>query len=148
MVIFISIKLKKLFKQGRHYPWKKPDQCPRCDGTRLWGHGYAPVLFDGFSQPLLIKLNWCPECHCVIRFRPKGYFKRIQASKNTIRSCISGKSKHDKWDPSISRTRQRHWHLALIRRIKAYLGDTWEKSILKGFNRLAFLGHIPVSRSI
>ncbi|VEN73269.1 conserved hypothetical protein [Candidatus Desulfarcum epimagneticum] len=148
MVIFISIKLKKLFEQERDYKWKKPKQCPRCGGCRLWGHGYAPVLFDGFRKPLLIKRNRCPDCHCVIRFRPKGYFGRIQASKNAIRSCISGKLKYAKCPGSISRSRRRHWVMALTRRIKAHFGDTWQKSILKGLNYLAFLGHIPVSRSI
>jgi len=148
MVLFISIKLKKLFEQGRDYPWERPDQCPECDGCRVWGHGYVPVLFDGFNEPLLIKRHRCPDCRCVMRFRPKGHFKRFQASIKTIQACLSGKLKHGQWNPSISRSRQRHWLLALIRKIKAYLNDTWKKGLLEGFDRLISQGHIPVSRSI
>ncbi len=148
MVLFISIKLKKLFEQGRDYPWERPDQCPKCGGCRVWGHGYAPVLFDGFNEPLLIKRHRCPDCHCVIRFRPKGYFKRIQAPIKKIRGCLSGKLKHGRWDPSISPSRQRHWLLALMRNVKAHLDDTWKKGLLEGFDRLMSQGHIPASRSI
>ena len=147
MVIFIFIKLKELFEQGRNYPWKKPNKCPECGSYRLWGHGYVRICFDGFSEPLLIKRNRCPDCYCVMHFRPKGYFKRIQASKKMIRNCLSGKEKHGKWNPSISRTRQRHWQKNLTLRISAYIGNTWKKGLLKGFNYLLFdkPRYIPVS---
>lgn len=148
MVIFIPVKLKKLFKQGRNYPWKKPDTCSACKGYRLWGHGYAGALFDNFNKPLLLKLYRCPDCGCVIRLRPTGYFKRFQASIDTIRSSISSKSENGKWLPSLNKTRQRHWHSALLRWIKARLGDTWEKGILQGFDHLVSQGYIPVSRFI
>jgi len=148
MVIFIPVKLKKLFKDGRNYPWKKPDKCFGCKGCRLWGHGYAGALFDSFNEPLLLKLYRCPDCGCVIRLRPKGYFKKFQAPISTIRSSISAKSKDGRWLSFVSRTRQGHWHRALLRWIKARAGDTWEKGILKGFDHLISLGHIPVSRSI
>jgi len=83
-----------------------------------------------------------------MRFRPEGYFERIQTPIKTVRACLSGKLKRGKWDPSIGRTRQRHWLLGLIRKIKAYLGDTWQKGLLKGFDHLLSQGHIPVSRSV
>ena len=88
MVIFSAVKLKELFEKERDYPWQKPERCPCCNDIRLWGHGFTDAIFDGYEQPLLIKLYRCPDCGCVIRLRPKGYFKRFQASIETIRRWI------------------------------------------------------------
>ena len=92
MIIFYAVKLKDLFKKERNYPWQKPDSCPCCYSCRLWGHGFADAIFDGYKKPLLLKLYRCPDCGCVIRLRPKGYFKRFQASVETIRSSIAAYS--------------------------------------------------------
>jgi len=35
----------------------------------LWGHGFADAVFDGYKQPLPLKLYRCPDCGCVIRLR-------------------------------------------------------------------------------
>ena len=72
MIIFSAVKLKDLFKKERNYPWQKPDSCPCCNSCRLWGHGFAEAIFDGFIRPLLLKLYRCPDCGCVIRLRPKA----------------------------------------------------------------------------
>ena len=148
MVIFSAVKLKQLFKKGRDYPWQKPNSCPRCISCRLWGHGYAPAIFDGFIRPLLLKLYRCPDCGCVIRLRPKGYFKRFQASVETIRSSIVCKATTNRWIAGVERTRQCHWFRYLCQRIKVYLTDTWREGILAGFDYLLQLGQIPVSRGI
>ena len=148
MVIFYAVKLKELFKKERDYPWKKPEHCPCCTSSTVWGHGYAEALFDGFNRPLLLKLYRCPDCGCVMRIRPKGYFKRFQAPVEIIRSSIVCKSKTNSWLPDISRTRQAHWFRGLKKRIKAYLTDTWCHGIDAGFDYLLQLGQIPVSRLI
>ena len=148
MIIFYAVELKELFKKGRNYPWQKPDSCPRCNSYRLWGHGFAEAIFDGYQRPLLLKLYRCPDCGCVIRLRPKGYFKRFQAPIETIRSSIALKSKTNRWLPGISRSRQCHWFRSLCKRIKVYLTDTWYQGILAGFDYLLQLGQIPVSRAI
>jgi hypothetical protein len=148
MVIFVKVKLKELFKKARKYPWKRPDNCPHCNSHKVWGHGYAQSNFDGYNEPLLLKLYRCPVCGCVIRLRPAGYFKRFQAKIKTIRLCISHKEKHQKWLSSLSRTRQRHWFRALRRRITAYFGDTWFHGLLKAFDHFMTQGHVPVTRSI
>jgi hypothetical protein len=77
MILFSAVKLKELFKKERKYPWQKPNSCPRCNTCRLWGHGFAAANFDGYQCPLLLKLYRCPDCGCVIRPRPKGYFYRF-----------------------------------------------------------------------
>jgi hypothetical protein len=148
MIIFSDVKLKELFKKKRNYPWQKPNSCPRCHSCRLWGHGFAEAIFDGFIRPLLLKLYRCPDCGCVIRLRPKGYFKRFQAPVATIRSSITLKTRRNRWLPGISRTRQSHWLRALKKRIKAYLTETFVEGVLAGFDTLLQLGQIPVSRFI
>jgi len=148
MIIFSVVKLKDLFKKERDYPWQKPENCPRCNSPRLWGHGFAEAIFDGYGRPLLLKLYRCPDCGCVIRLRPIGYFKRFQASVETIRSSIAGKSATNRWLPGISRSRQCHWFRSLRKRMKAYLTDTWRYGIVAGFDYLLQSGQNPVSRAI
>ncbi len=148
MVIFSAVKLKELFKKERDYPWQKPENCPCCTSHRLWGHGFAEAIFDGYARPLLLKLYRCPDCGCVIRLRPKGYFKRFQAQVQTIRSSITLKSTSNRWLSGISRSRQGHWFRALKKRIKAYLTETWIEGVVAGFDYLLQLGQVPVSRSI
>jgi len=148
MVIFSAVKLKELFEKERDYPWRKPVSCPCCKSHRLWGHGFAEAIFDGYDRPLLLKLYRCPDCGCVIRLRPKGYFKRFQAPVERIRSSISSKSATNRWLPGISRSGQCHWFRSLHKRIKAYLTDSWQKGMVCGFDYLLQLGQIPVSGSI
>ena len=148
MVIFSAVKLKELFIKERDYPWQKPDNCACCRSHRLWGHGFAEAIFDGYDRPLLLKLYRCPDCGCVIRLRPKGYLKRFQAPIETIRSSIRSKSTSNRWLPGISRTRQCHWFRALQKRIKAYLTDTWSQDIVAGFDYFIQRNQLPISRSI
>jgi hypothetical protein len=148
MVLFIPVILKTLFVQGRKYAWARPADCPRCRSGPVWGHGFAEALFDGYNRPLLLKLYRCPDCGCVIRLRPEGYFKRFQAPVQIIRASILCKSASNRWLAGIDRTRQCHWFSALKRRITAYLTDTWRKGVVAGFDYLLQRGQIPVSRSI
>ena len=148
MVLFIPVILKTLFVQGRKYAWSRPADCPHCGSGTVWGHGFAEAIFDGYSQPLLLKLYRCPDCGCVIRLRPEGYFKRFQAPVEIIRASILCKSESNRWLAGIDRTRQGHWFSALKKRIRAYLTDIWRKGVVAGFDYLLQRGQIPVSRSI
>jgi hypothetical protein len=148
MVIFSAVKLKDLFRKEREYPWQKPESCLCCRSNRLWGHGFAEAIFDGYNKPLLLKLYRCPECGCVIRLRPEGYFKRFQAPIETIRKSIGCKSRKNRWLVGISRSRQCHWFRALKKRIKAYLTDTFQQGMVAGFDYFVKRNQLPVSRSI
>ena len=148
MVIFFSVILKDLLLQGRDYPWPKPVGCPRCEGFRLWGHGFVLAYFDGYDQPFCLKRYRCPDCRCVLRLRPEGYFKRFQASVEMIRASIADKSAKNRWLPGISRSRQCHWFRSLCKRIKAYLTDTWYQGVVCGFDYLLQLSQYPESRTI
>jgi hypothetical protein len=148
MIIYFAVNLNKLVALGRKYPWSKPKRCLNCNGCRIWGHGFVLAWFDGFDQAIEIKRCRCPDCKCIFRFRPEGFFKRFQADTATIRSSIFLKVHTGKWMSGISRTRQCHWFRALLRKIRAYLTDTWAKGILAAFDELIKFGLIPVSRSI
>jgi len=148
MIIVFPVILKELFILGRKYPWPRPDSCPRCGSYRLWGHGYVSANFDGYNQSFTLKRYRCPDCRCVIRLRPKGYFKHFQASIAVIRSSIVSKACKGRWIAGINRTRQHHWFRSLCRKIKAHLTNAWDQGVLAGFDRLYRMGQIPVSRAI
>ena len=148
MVIFFPVILKKLFHLGRLYPFPKPERCPRCGSHRLWGHGFVSAFFDGFDRPFSLRRYRCPDCGCILRLRPSGFFKRFQSSICTIRCSIAGKTKAGRWLPWLSRTRQCHWFRSLCKRIKAYLTDSWQWGVVAAFDHLLLKGQIPVSRAI
>lgn len=148
MVIFFPVILKQLFHLGRFFPWPKPELCPRCGSHRLWGHGFVAAYFDGFDQPFSLKRYRCPNCGCVLRLRPSGYFKRFQSSIDTIRCSIAQKTTAGRWLPGLSRSRQNHWFRSLHKRITAYLTNTWDLGAVAAFDYLLIKGQIPVSRAI
>ena len=109
MIIFVSVCIKEIVAKGRDFPWPRPDECPRCNGRRIWGHGFVPAFFDGYSCQVFLRRYRCPDCHCVLRLRPLGYFKRFQAPIEKIRSSIAFRLQNRRWPPSLSRARQGHW---------------------------------------
>lgn len=148
MIIFVKFKLKEIFAKGKKYPWPRPSLCLRCESSHLWGHGHVASYFDGFHQPIYLKRYRCPVCGCVIKLKPAGYFKRFQASIDTIRSSIDSRLKNGCWLTAISRSRQNHWFKALQRKIKAYLGNQCNLQVLSAFDFLMAQGQNPVSRAI
>ena len=77
-------------------------------GMGMFGH-----ISMGFSQGLLLRRFRCPDCGCIIRMKPKGYFRRFQAPIHTIRSCLIRHISGKKWHDALSKSRQRHWLSAL-----------------------------------
>ena len=148
MIICFPVDIKSLIELGRNYPWPKVKNCLRCNGCRLWGHGFVLACFDGWDKAIEIKRCRCPDCGCVLRFKPDGYFKQFQAKIETIRSSIATKSRTGAWESGISRSRQQNWFRALGRKIKAHLTDVWDKGILAAFDYLLGKGIVPVSRFI
>lgn len=148
MIIYISIDLKLLLKKGKQFPWVAPCQCPKCGGIRLWGHGYVTAYFDPFSCVFYLKRYRCPDCRSVFRCRPKGFFKRFQASILDIRTSIVMKVEQRRWNQVFSRNRQIHWYQSLLRHIQAYLTHQWHGDLVMAFDVLTSRGLIPVSRAI
>jgi hypothetical protein len=148
MVIPVEVELKCLVKQQRDYPWPKPGRCPRCQQCRVWGHGFVVAFFDGIPGAVYLRRFRCPACRLVMRLRPKGYFKRFQASIACIYESLSQRIVHGIYLPGISRSRQRHWIRALQRRVAVYLGERFRSRLLEGFQRLLRGGQVPVAGGI
>ena len=49
LILHYPVDVKRLAEEGKEYVWLKPTRCPRCQGVRLWGHGYVFCYFEGFS---------------------------------------------------------------------------------------------------
>jgi hypothetical protein len=81
--------LKQIHDQGRHFPWPRPECCPRCRNWRVWGHGYVERYFDGFTEALRVKCYRCPACGCVITLRPECHFPRIRSPRQVIRDIFT-----------------------------------------------------------
>ena len=147
MIIFAALNLKKIFKLKEKYPWPRPEICPNCMAHKVWGHGFVLAYFDGFASGILIRRYRCPNCSTVFRMRPVGYLPRFQATLETIRSSICNKEMKERWLSGLNRTRQQHWFRGIVRRAKAFLGNTWKDGMVKAFDY--FISKIinPVSRS-
>lgn len=146
MILPVSVFLNEIYRQGRKFNWQKPDRCPRCGSVRVWGHGFVAAFFDGFDKCLFLRRYRCPDCKCVIRMKPKGYFKRFRAPIDTIRSCLRHRLSHGRWPNGLSKSRQRHWLYALKRKTMAFFG--FGCGPMAAFDRLRHMGHIPVSRGL
>ena len=148
MILPVVVVLKDIYEKGRDYLWPRPEVCPMCKVRRPWGHGFVLAFFDGFTAGLLLRRYRCPQCGCVIRLKPQGYFDRFQSSIETIRSIIRDLVEKKLHFSGVSRTRKDHWLNALKRKARAYLGDPFQYRLLSAFDRLSEMGKIPVSRSI
>ena len=148
MIIFVSVNFKRLLKQKRKYDWPRPQLCPCCQAGSLWGHGFVLCYFDHLPEAVSIRRYRCPQCHCVIRLRPRGYFPRFQAAIGDIVQRLDYRISTGGYIKGISRSRQRHWLVGLIRNSAAYLGNRWSHRLIKAFDELYQMGLVPVSRGI
>jgi len=148
MVIPVEVELKQIFDMQRDYPWPRPEFCPRCRESRVWGHGFVSAYFDDYPCALFLRRFRCPGCGCVMRLRPKGYFERFQASIHRIYECLSRRIVNGRYGTEISRRRQRHWMLALQRQVAAFLGQGFRSRLLEGFEALVQRGRVPVAGRI
>lgn len=149
LILFVEVCVKTLVGQGRKYPWEKPERCPKCGGVRVWGHGYVEAYFDeAGSQSVYLKRYRCPECRVVIRLRPSGYWKRIQAAVAAVRQCLMDRLEKGRWPPGSNPARQRHWLRALKRQVRTHLGMSYAERIAEGFAELVRRGVCAVSRAV
>ncbi len=148
MIAFFDLDLNQIAQGSRNYPWPCPGACGRCGHSRLWGHGLVAMLIEGFAAPLMIRRYRCPMCGCIIRLRPKGYFKRHQSSTAAIRHSLAHRLAVGRWPPGGSGSRARHWLRALKRRALAVLGVPALCDLIAAFDRLLGLGLVPVSRAV
>ncbi len=145
MILNVLVCLKELVEQGRNFPWPRPEECPRCHGPRLWGHGFVRAIFDRVAEHVLLRRLRCPECGCVLRLRPDGYFERFQASVSEIRSRIAFRVLTGRWRGGMSRSRQWYWLSNLTKRIVAKDSLDWKGSRIHYFDEFMEDGEIPVA---
>lgn len=149
LILFMDLCVKTLAGLGRNYRWQRPECCPRCAGVRVWGHGFVVAYFDqAGAQCVFLKRYRCPECRVVIRVRPWGYWKRIQASVEAVRQSVRHRLGTGRWPPGSNPARQRHWLRALKRKVRAHLGMSYAERVAEGFEELLRRGICAVSRSV
>ena len=149
LILFMDLCVKTLVGLGRNYRWQRPERCPRCSGARVWGHGFVSAYSDpAGAQCVFLKRYRCPECRVVIRVRPSGYWKRIQASVTAVQQCVMHRIGTGRWPPGSNPPRQRHWLRALKRQVRAHLGMSYEERLAEGYEELLRRGISAVSRSV
>jgi hypothetical protein len=146
MILSVCAKLKDIYEQGRNFKWSKPDRCKRCGSLRVWGHGFVVAYFDGFMGCFYLRRFRCPDCNCVMRMKPEGYFSRFHASIDVIDTCLKGRLRFGRWAPYIGKSRQRHWLSALKKKTMSWFGVG--KDLMTAFFELMVKGVIPVSRGM
>ena len=148
MILSVCVDLKEISLRQKSFDWTKPSCCPQCRSVRLWGHGFVDAHFDGFKTAIPLRRYRCPDCGCVIKLKPTGYFPRFQATIKRIRGSIAHRLQSGRYLDDLCRHRQRHWFQGLIRQTAARLGNPWRNRLIAAFDRLMGEGHIPISRSV
>lgn len=148
MILPVTADIKEIEEKGRNYQWIRPEVCLSCGGSHVWGHGFVESWFDGYVRALLLRRYRCPVCGCVIKLKPRGFFRRFQATIERIRFHIAKRLKTGKWVKGCISARCRHWLSALKRQTMANLGIEWMRRLPQAFDRLVEMGKVPVSRGI
>jgi hypothetical protein len=137
------VKLEKIQLTGKKFFWEKPAMCPRCQGTRLWGHGFVMRYFHGFSQGLWMKRWRCPECRNVHTARPCQYPSGSQYPHKVRIESLRRKISGECFLSSISRQIQQYWKKAFD--FQRCRDENWkdpqtffQESILKGKKPISF----------
>jgi hypothetical protein len=147
LLLQVDVCVKEIFGQGKLFPWPRPPDCPRCHG-RIWGHGFVEAYFDGYVRPLLLRRYRCPDCHLILRLRPRGYWPRFQASIAAILTSLTHRLTFHRWPSIFSRQRQGHWLRSLMDQVRWHFGVGWEGDLRSAFQVLWGRGIVPVSRVI
>ena len=149
LILFLDVCVKALVALGRNYSWQRPERCPKCSGARIWGHGFVQAYLDqAGNECVFLKRYRCPDCGVVIRVRPSGYWKRIQASMAAVQQCLGHRLGTGRWPPGSNPARQRHWLRGLRRQVVAHLGMLYSERLAEGFEELLRQGKCAVSRSV
>jgi len=148
MIAFFDLDLKQIDQGASDCCWPRPSCCGRCGHDKVWGHGLVLTIFEGFTKAVRLRRYRCPACGCIIRLRPKGYFKRHQSAVAVIRATMTSRLKTGCWPRGCKTSRARHWMQALKRQALAVLGVPALADLIAAFDRLVDLGRVPVSRTV
>lgn len=132
MIVYSSVDVKQLVAEGRQYRWERPKKCGVCHHCTVWGHGYVARYFDGYEEALWVKRWRCPLCRTVHTMRPKGYWRKFQASCADIVKSLKCKIEHGRWLDSTGRQRQQYWWRGFkkqVVRLYGVMADCLEKAL-------------------
>lgn len=115
LILYLSVNLHEVSRAGKGFCWVRPSRCPRCNGVRLWGHGYVGRYFGRFAEMLWMKRWQCPECGAVHTARPLEYWRGFQATVGAISASLWLRVERGRWLGSFSRQRQEYWWRGLER---------------------------------
>ncbi|MEK7391033.1 MAG: hypothetical protein AAB214_00560, partial [Fibrobacterota bacterium] len=146
LIIYTAVGVKELAAQGKKYAWARPEMCPRCGGTRLWGHGYVMRSFAGYEKKVWVKRWRCPDCSGVHTMRPASHWSRFQYSRFVILLCMVSRVAYGKWRWSQDRQNQQYWYPGLVKQSSRHVNTP--SPDVEAIRRLIALCIIPVSHSI
>ena len=109
LILYLSVNCSEISRVGRGFSWPRPSRCPRCRGSRLWGHGYVRRFFDGTVGALWMKRWRCPDCGAVHTMRPETHWRGFWAERTTILTSLEGKESGRRWLSNLGRERQQYW---------------------------------------
>jgi len=118
MIIQINSSIDDIIDQGKNFNWLKPNCCPKCDSTKLWGHGYVSNYLNQKMEPLWLKRYRCLGCYCVITCKPVGYAPYKHQSQAFIFHVLKYRFCKLKWPCSVSRQTGGNWIRNFIKKLK------------------------------
>jgi hypothetical protein len=148
MIAYLELDLNRIAENSRDYPWPQPEGCSRCQHSKLWGHGFVWMIFEGFRQALKMRRYRCPQCGCVVRVRPAGFFARHQSAVASIRESLAQRISTGRWLGGVAGNRARHWLGGLKKHAFALWGWAGLSDLMAAFDRLVAMGRVPVSRAV
>lgn len=148
MIAFFKLDLNEIDRCARSYAWPRPEACPDCGYHMVWLHDFVMMIFNGFDHPLHMRRYRCPQCGCIIRLRPKGFFARHQSDTATIRAALDHRLTKGHWPCGCVANRARHWLAALKRNAVALLNLPALNDLMAAFDRLVSMGRVPVRRTV
>lgn len=110
LILHFDVDVKRLVEEGKDFCWPRPEQCPQCEGRRLWGHGYVLRYFECWSEGIWIKRYRCPDCRAVHTLRPEKFYKGFYYSICTILLSVLNRIIHNRWLKCLSRQVQQYWY--------------------------------------
>jgi transposase-like protein len=122
LILHFPIDFKSLSENKKQYPWPKISRCPRCQGGRVWGHGYVNRFFDEAPEGLWMNRYRCPDCGAVHTVRPDTHWRGFWASWTLILICMVRKLKKDRWLQRVDRQRQQYWWKGFRQQATRYSG--------------------------
>ena len=109
LILHFAVDVKRLVEEGKDFCWLRPNRCPRCEGQRLWGHGYVWRYFEGFVHGLWMKRYRCPDYRAVHTCRPQEFYRGFHYSRLSILLVFPNRIIYGRLVRCLSRQVQQYW---------------------------------------